>query len=162
MSAWILSIVGVICLGILLEIVLPDGQTSKYVKATFSLLVIFVIVSPLPKALGSSWKLDINDTMFQVDNKFIDETVEVKENSIKSDIEDYLALQGYTATVDIELQDKSLTKIVRINVIIKLSESEYAEKEKHILKVRQLIVDKCGISGDVIFVEANVSVRPTG
>jgi len=33
MGVWIMSIVGVICLGILLEIMLPDGKTAKYVSA---------------------------------------------------------------------------------------------------------------------------------
>ena len=43
MGAWIMSVVGVICLGVLLEIVLPSGKTTKYVRGTFSLLVVFVI-----------------------------------------------------------------------------------------------------------------------
>lgn len=50
-KAWIISIVGVICLGVLLEIVLPEGKTAKYVKGAFSLLVIFVMISPLPALL---------------------------------------------------------------------------------------------------------------
>ena len=48
MGAWILSIAGVICLGILLEIVLSEGKTAKYVKGAFSLLVVIAIVAPLP------------------------------------------------------------------------------------------------------------------
>ena len=43
MGAWIMSVVGVICLGVLLEIVLPSGKTTKYVRGTFSLLVVYVI-----------------------------------------------------------------------------------------------------------------------
>ena len=48
LTAWMTAIAGVIALGVLLEILLPEGQTGKYVKGAFSLLVIFVVVSPLP------------------------------------------------------------------------------------------------------------------
>lgn len=54
MGAWIISITGVICLGILLDIVLPDGKTTKYIRGAFSLIVILVIVSPLPSLLKKS------------------------------------------------------------------------------------------------------------
>ena len=30
MGAWILGITGVVCLGVLIEILLPDGQAGKY------------------------------------------------------------------------------------------------------------------------------------
>ena len=60
MGAWILSIAGVICLGILLEIVLPEGKTAKYVKGAFSLLVVFAIVAPLPKLIKSDFDLNVD------------------------------------------------------------------------------------------------------
>lgn len=49
MSAWLLSIVGVVSLGVLIEIIMPEGEHSKYIKGIFSLIVVFVIVSPFPK-----------------------------------------------------------------------------------------------------------------
>lgn len=49
MSAWLLSIVGVVSLGVLIEIIMPEGEHGKYVKGIFSLIVVFVIVSPFPK-----------------------------------------------------------------------------------------------------------------
>lgn len=49
MSAWLLSIVGVVSLGVLIEIIMPEGEHSKYIKGIFSLIVVFVIVAPFPK-----------------------------------------------------------------------------------------------------------------
>ncbi len=43
MSAWLLSIVGVVSLGVLIELLLPEGENSKYIKGIFSVIVIFVI-----------------------------------------------------------------------------------------------------------------------
>ncbi|MDE6967403.1 MAG: stage III sporulation protein AF, partial [Clostridia bacterium] len=59
MNGWLLSIVGVVALGVLLEILLSDGQTSKYIKGVFSLAVVLVLVAPLPKFLNKNF--DIND-----------------------------------------------------------------------------------------------------
>ena len=37
MGAWILGITGVVCLGVLIEILLPDGQAGKNAKSAVSL-----------------------------------------------------------------------------------------------------------------------------
>lgn len=58
MNAWLLSIVGVVAIGVLLEILLEEGQTTKYIKGVFSLAVVFVIVAPLPKLLDKNFDFD--------------------------------------------------------------------------------------------------------
>lgn len=60
MGEWILSIAGVICLGILLDIVLPEGKTAKYVKGAFSLLVVIAIVAPLPKLIKNDFDINVD------------------------------------------------------------------------------------------------------
>ncbi len=59
MNAWLLSIVGVVSLGVLLEILLADGETSKYIKGVFALAVVLILVAPLPKFLNKDF--DLND-----------------------------------------------------------------------------------------------------
>ena len=61
MGAWVMSVVGVICLGVLLEIVLPSGKTTKYVRGTFSLLVVYVIASIIPVVAKADWDFDSDD-----------------------------------------------------------------------------------------------------
>lgn len=61
MGAWVTSIVGVICLGILLDIVLPEGKTTKYIRGAFSLIVILAIVAPIPSLLKKEWKINADD-----------------------------------------------------------------------------------------------------
>ena len=51
MSAWIMSIAGVVCLSVLVELVLPNGQMNKYIKGIFSFIILLVIISPIPKLL---------------------------------------------------------------------------------------------------------------
>lgn len=57
MNAWLLSIVGVVALGVLLEILLADGETAKYIKGVFALAVVLVLVAPLPKFLNKDFDI---------------------------------------------------------------------------------------------------------
>lgn len=57
MNAWLLSIVGVVALGVLLEILLADGHTAKYIKGVFALAVVLVLVSPLPQFFNKDFDI---------------------------------------------------------------------------------------------------------
>lgn len=54
-SAWLLSVAGIIILSVLAELVLPEGQINKYIKVIFSFVIILVIISPLPKLFGKDY-----------------------------------------------------------------------------------------------------------
>ncbi|MDE7208303.1 MAG: stage III sporulation protein AF [Clostridia bacterium] len=49
MSGWLIGIVGVVSLGVLIEVLLPEGENSKYIRGIFSIIVILLIIYPLPK-----------------------------------------------------------------------------------------------------------------
>lgn len=53
MGGWMIAIAGVVMLGVLIEIIMPEGESKKYIGGVFALIVVLVIVSPLPKLLGS-------------------------------------------------------------------------------------------------------------
>ena len=57
-SSWLLSIAGIVLLGVLTEFVLPDGQMNKFVRVVFSFVTLFVIIMPLPKLLGKTYELE--------------------------------------------------------------------------------------------------------
>lgn len=118
MGAWIMSIVGVICLGVLLEIVLPEGQTAKYVKGAFSLLVVFVIAAPLPAIFKKEYKFSVDSSVFQVDEEYINSTYTLYAEGIRERAVYALKTNGYDAQVDIELTDGAPVKIRRISVTV--------------------------------------------
>lgn len=57
-SAWLLSIAGVSVLSVVVDIVLPKGQTEKYIKSIFAFVMILIIIAPLPKLLKSEINFD--------------------------------------------------------------------------------------------------------
>ena len=54
MSGWLMGVVGVIALATLADILLPEGETAKYIKGFLAIFVVAAIVAPIPFLLNSS------------------------------------------------------------------------------------------------------------
>lgn len=112
MKEWILSVVGVIALGVLVDIILPNGKIAKYVKGAFSLLVVLVISSILPIIANMNFQIDVDSSdYFSIENS---NTVQAFEN-IEYGIEQDLANLGCDCDVQIEWEN-TLAKSVMVYV----------------------------------------------
>lgn len=153
MQDWLLSIVGVVCLGLLLEIVMPDGQTTKYVRGAFSLLVIFVVVSPLPSFFKNGAKLELGEISVYADESYVtgvdDRMVAEKESKIKT----ALSQNGYDADVKITATGRNNTDIVEIVVKIQKSVLTDENVNKHIVTVRELTSKIAQVDESIVSVE---------
>lgn len=118
LSNWILTVVGVIVVGVLVDIVLPEGSIRKFVRGLVSIFTVFAIVAPLPNVnldkinFGSFFK------QAQIDENFIERINSKKLNEYEILIESTLYSQGYH-NVDIKIDaDKqtSTLKILKVNV----------------------------------------------
>lgn len=122
MGAWLLKITGVIALSALSSLLIPNGQTKKYVKGIFALITLFVLVSPLPKLLKSDFSGFPNafDTAVELE---IDETFlyGVATNAYKTqerNIEKFLKENGIEAKVKFVVKSETSSEIDYVNVIL--------------------------------------------
>lgn len=141
LSSWIMSIAGVICLSVIVELVLPDGQMNRYIKGTFSFIIILVIIMPVPKLLGQ--QLNISDILnyeeITIDDDYIYQLNLDKINSLQANIEEDILKRGYEnvrvyISCDIfgnSLSFKSIT--VDINNLVITNNAEH----KNITKIKQ-------------------------
>ena len=97
MSEWLLGIVGIIALGLLLEIVLPDGQITKYVRGAFSLLVIVAVIAPLPKIFGGDFEFVFDGVSYEIDSTYLTSQGEEYESNLENNLEQILLKEGYKA-----------------------------------------------------------------
>ena len=106
MKGWILSVVGMVLTVTLAEIMLPEGQTSKYVKGVISLMVVYVMVLPIPMLLSA--KFDINSffnfsaSSYEIDSGFIQIIKEDKQSALSDSLTSVFrdsGLTGASATV---------------------------------------------------------------
>ena len=81
LSGYILSIVGIILVGVIVDLMLVDGQVKKYIQSIYVLFVIFTIVAPLPSFIDNIKHGDfsIETSSIEVDKKYL-EIILVIEN----------------------------------------------------------------------------------
>ena len=159
-SQWVISIVGVVFLSVLADIVLPQGQTNKYIKSIFAIVTVFVIVSPLPTLFDSF--ADQTDLLFEqqtvsIDDSFLNQLVESKQIEQQNFIEKLCNENGILnikSNITINF-DEGKYKIDLIEIYIKNAVIQNEDKNINIKeKLQQLIVDACGVSKErVVFYE---------
>lgn len=112
MKEWILSVVGVIALGVLVDILLPEGKIAKYVKGAFSLLVVLVISSILPIIANANLTIDIDSSdYFAVESANVSQSFEYVEDAVEQELEK----NGCECDVQIEWES-TLAKSVTVCV----------------------------------------------
>lgn len=95
-SSWILGIAGIVLVGVLVEVLLPQGKLNKLLKSIVAVATIFVIVSPLknidPKTLDFSKLFN----PIKIDNNFVEERQKGMIISLQEEIEKNLNSNGYS------------------------------------------------------------------
>lgn len=143
-SNWILSITGVICISVIVELILPNGQMNRYIKGIFSFIIILVIIMPIPKLL----KLNID-----LSNAFNTENVKVQEDylyqmnldkimTIKEETEAEIKSKGYNNVVVSINADIFAQKVEFKSISVDISNLVITDKATHkdIVDIRYDIV----------------------
>ena len=74
MNAWLLSIAGVVVVGVLIELILTDSPMAKFVRSIYAFFILFVIFYPLPGFLRDAadnvggGEIEINQELVQTIN----------------------------------------------------------------------------------------------
>lgn len=97
-SSWIMSIAGIICLSVLIELLMPDGQMNRYIKNIFSFIIVLVVILPLPKLLKTDFNYEnifYNQESVEVDENYLYQLNLDRLNKLKYDIEEEILKNGY-------------------------------------------------------------------
>ena len=92
MTAWILSIVGIVFVGIIFDMISPEGKLSTFIKSIFAIITLFVIVSPIPKLLKKKWNWDWN---FEWSDEYLQSVTTGKVLYYQDQIRQNLENMGY-------------------------------------------------------------------
>lgn len=142
MTAWIMSIVGVVVIGVLIDVLTPEGESNKYVKGVYALIVVLVIASPIAKALKS--EIDFSkyfDDVIVTDNAFVDGVNGDRKDADEQKITNCLKLRGYeNASVVIFQTTGNIYGIDRVNVDITLCSQTKEDCEEEIISLVEAAV----------------------
>lgn len=139
-SGWAQGMIVAVIIATIIEMLLPEGSSKKYIKVVVGIYILFTIVSPvITKITNKEFKLsDIIDLDEYIEAASSDNTYneleksnnenikEVYIASLKSDIEGKIANKGYNAdSIEVEVQDNDEYTINSITISVsKLDEKE--------------------------------------
>lgn len=159
-STWILSVAGVVCLSVLIEFIMPDGQMNKYIKSIFSFVIILVIILPLPKLFkkqnSSISVFDYEEINLQ--NDYLYELNLSKLSSITKTIEKDIKELGYndvSLSISADIFDEKIDYrgiYVNLNNLVISNDFEH----KNITEIKEDITQVIGKyinDGEVFFEE---------
>ena len=94
-SAWILSICGMVIISILVDIILPKKVLTKFVKSIVGILTVLVAFSPITNINLDN--LNFTDMLsgVAVNDAFIENREEEKLSALKKSIESSISRNGY-------------------------------------------------------------------
>ena len=151
MTNWILSIVGMVFIGVILEAVIPDGKTNAFIKAIFSIIFMVVVISPIINLFGKDNVFDFSEIL-----KPTSEVVEQNEHELmelKFIIENHLIDNGIHG-VEVKVKGYSSNNDLKIEQInVNLSNLIINKKDEHIDKyklITTLIKEKVEVNEEQI------------
>ena len=92
-QAWLTSVVGIVAAGVLLDIILPEGDTAKYAKGVYALIVVLVLASPVTELVKSLKEVRSSETL-AADGSFLDALEYRREQADEALVEKALAEIG--------------------------------------------------------------------
>lgn len=155
MGGYLLSILGVVILGVVIDIILPSGTTSKYISGIFAIVVMFVIISPVLTWINKGYNIKDYFTLQDItlDEKLLYNINNSKFNELEKEIEQELTDNGYT-NVKIDIQfDIDATNVKISQVLVDLSNIVINTNCMNINKyvyIRQVVLSKINITEEVI------------
>jgi stage III sporulation protein AF len=130
MSAYILGVVGVVFLGVLVDVVMPEGEMNKYIKGMFGIVALFVIVSPVQKLFDKDFNIEdvfYDTTATQIDTDFLEAT----NKQIKTQLEN---------TLIVKLSNSGFDEVI-VEIECNLSETEF-KVEKVYVDISNMVINQ--------------------
>jgi stage III sporulation protein AF len=149
LSSWAQGIIVAVIIAALIELILPNGSSKKYVKVVIGMYILFTIVSPIIKKIGGR-DADLNkildvekyeQQLAKSDNaisqKFEDNNSrnikDIYVSNLKADISEKLKEKGYkVATSIIEVKDDENYTIGKITLEV-IKNDQKTEKNNEIV-----------------------------
>lgn len=155
-SIWVLSIVGIIVLSILVDIILPSGQSSKFIKNIFAYIIIIVVLSPV-FSFFTNKTFDLNlifeTSAVELQENFIAKINRQMLDRIENDIEDECSDIGLK-NIEVGIQADIFQSTVNITqVSIDISKIVISENYSHTnirVSITEIVLDNVNVEKELI------------
>lgn len=158
-SSYILSVVGIILLTVLVHIILPEGSMSKYIQNILSLIIVFVMVSPISGLLNYNFDASsiLEGSRVSIDDSFISLVNAQTVNQLEFSIERELTEFGFNGVFVVISANITNTPVAVEKIEVDLSNLVMNRDVQHInkyTKIKEVILKNLEIEeGKIVFYE---------
>jgi len=135
LSIYLLSIMGIVLLFVVIELILPNGTTSRYIRSMLGIFLIFVVIAPLGKLKNFDFDdvLSGKSAQYQLDYDYLYRVHLLKAEQMQQDIKNILKDKGLdNASVIVDVQKDSAD--LQINsIFVDLSQTVISKNAEHII-----------------------------
>lgn len=96
MSGYVLSILGIVLLGILIDVIVPSGNINKYIKSIYSIFIVSVIISPVVNFVANKNDYKLTYVNYEIDSKLLEYVYKLRVENEENNIEIYLEEEGFS------------------------------------------------------------------
>lgn len=161
LSLWAEQIIVAVIIATLIEMIIPNGNNKKYIKAIIGVYILFTIISPV---FGSDFKFNeidyetyfkntesyqtISDSLSSNNDKSVEE---IYIANLKQDMKQKLKEKGFLAqkiAIKIELQEENYGRVIEISLnVSKLEEQQENVENKSNININT--IEKINIGNTV-------------
>lgn len=142
-SSWSQQIIFAVIIGVIIQMLIPEGKNKKYIKVVIGIYVLFAVISPVA---GKSLDLNLNDLNIDLEKNTNTIESNTQENindmyitNLKQDIANKLKNKGYGCE-KVELITKEDYEIEEMEII-----GIYESEDDDIEKIDQIIINEVQI-----------------
>ena len=153
---YVLSIVGVVFLGVMVDVVAPEGKMNTFIKSIFSLFLLFVMVKPVVNIFLGGKLEKLFNSEFQLQEDYLETINEQKLREYEHKIVSRLEAKG-VANLYVEIKGDLTKENGEIEkVYINTQNIVLNGKDKHINKyevITECVKEILGVGSEVIIYE---------
>ncbi len=120
MGAWLASILGVVVVGVVVELLTQNRRMGNFIRSIYGFIVLLVIVSPLPNLLKADWWSSHADNL--INTEMLEQ---LTQSSKQTQVAQTLRVLGY---------DQALVTVVDetiyVNLGVAIDETTLSELQK--------------------------------
>ena len=145
-SSWAQQIIFAVIIGVIIQMLLPEGKSKKYIKIVIGVYVLFSVISPV---VGKNIDIDLENYSLELEtnttineNNTEDSINEIYTTNLKQDIISKLQNKGYGCeSVEIEVIENYEIEKITIKGIYEMKEETENEDKNTVSKVNEVIIN---------------------
>lgn len=120
MAAWLGSILGIVVVGVVVELLTQNRRMGNFIRSIYGFIVLLVIVTPLPKLFKADWWSAHMDNLINTEM-----LSHITQNSRQAQVAQLLRVKGYDQAI-VTVNDD----VIYVNLGVKIDEATMCDLQK--------------------------------